>query len=318
MTRAKGGCTLVTGAGGFVGSWLVPALTASGHDVTGVRKPDFPCAPLDIPWIDTELGDEAAVDSLLRQTKPAYVVHLAGIAQPPLAAREPLEALRSNVIAVAHLLNAVAAHAPDARVLLISSGAVYGTCAADAGPFVETDDLAPQDIYAATKVAAEALAVEIAERSGLQLIRARPFNHSGPQRPNDYAESSFAEQIARIERGLQEPELRVGNLEGVRDFSDVRDVVAAYLLLLERGEVGRVYNVGSGRGRSVREVLDLLLELSDAKPEVKIDPERFRASDPARLASVGDTQKLRELGWVPEIPLEQTLGELLDYWRSAL
>jgi len=318
MTRAEGGCTLVTGAGGFVGSWLVPALAAAGHEVTGVRKPDFPCAPLDIPWFDTELSDEGAVDSLLRQTRPAYVVHLAGIAQPPLAAREPLEALRSNVIAVSHLLNAIASHAPDTRVLLISSGAVYGTGAADAPPFSETDDLAPQDIYAATKVAAEALAVEIAERRGVQLIRARPFNHSGPQRPNDYAESSFAEQIARIERGLQKPELRVGNLEGVRDFSDVRDVVEAYLLLLARGEAGSVYNVGSGRGRSVRQVLDLLLELSDAEPDVQVDPERFRASDPQRLASVGDTRRLQELGWTPKIPLERTLGELLDYWRSAL
>ncbi len=316
MTRAEGGCTLVTGAGGFVGSWLVPALVSAGHTVAGVRKPGFPCAPLEIPWFDTELSDDAAVDALLREARPAYVVHLAGIAQPQLAAREPLEALRSNVIAVSHLLNAVARHAADARVLLISSGAVYGTAPAKAAPFREGDPPRPQDIYAATKAAAEALAVELAERHGLKLVRARPFNHSGPQRPNDYAESSFAEQIARIERGLQAAELRVGNLDAIRDFSDVRDVVAAYLLLLERGKPGCVYNVGSGRGRSVRQVLDLLLELSEVKPDVQIDPERFRPTDPERLAAVGDTSRLCELGWSPEIPIDQTLGELLDYSRS--
>jgi len=301
-----------------VGSWLVPALRASGRETIGVHLPELPSGDAAIEWRPCDLRDRAAVAELVAVSRPDEIVHLAALASPSQAAREPLEALRANYLALDHLLNAMAGSAPRARLLFVSTGEVYGFAARGAQPWRESDRLWPHTIYAATKAAGEQLVRHAIERDGLDVVIARPFNHTGPGRPPIYAESSFAEQIARIERGLQEPLLHVGNLAAERDFSDVRDVVAAHLALLERGERGAAYNVCSGRACPIGEVLDLLVAHARVKPRVEVDPERWRALPEGASSLVGDASRLHALGWRPRYALEDTLGALLEHARKSL
>ena len=310
------GGTLVTGAAGFVGSWLVPALQAAGERVIGAGLPGSspPRAPDE--WVELDLLDFARLRRMLSDKRPDRIVHLAALASPVLAAREPLAALRSNYRIVDGLLRAARDGAPDARLLLVSSGEVYGYRPPHSPPHAETGPTNPHTLYAATRVAAERRAQLAQAQDGLDVVLVRPFNHTGPGRGRDYAESSFALQLARIERGQQAPRLRVGNLEARRDYSDVRDVVEAYRLLLERAESGGVYNVASGRARSLRSVLERLIQCSTVRPEVTVDPELYRPHADDRTESCGDPRRLRELGWSPRYALEDTLDELLDDWRS--
>lgn len=314
MSRAV---TVVTGAAGFVGSWLMPQLEGDGQQVVPVDRPGATPTADGRPWRSVDLAQREPVRALLREVRPTGIVHLAALAYPPDAARDPLDALGVNYCAVDHLLCAMQAYAPHARLLYVGSAEVYGARAIDAPPVDETAPLEPRTPYAATKAAAEQRAFLAAANEGLHVVRVRPFNHSGPGRPALYAESSFADQVARIERGEVEPVVLVGNLEHVRDYSDVRDVVDAYRLLLERGAAGEVYNVCSGRGRSIRSVLDHLLSLATKHPiRIEREPARYRPADPDRLALVGNPGRLRALGWQPRYAFEDTLAELLDAWRS--
>jgi GDP-4-dehydro-6-deoxy-D-mannose reductase len=309
------GTVLVTGAGGFVGSYLTAELRNAGASVAGTHLPADPEPAFPIRWIPIDLTVREAVAKLVGELVPDAVVHLAAIAVPRQAANAPLAALRVNYLATDHLLDALRRFAPRARLLLVSSGEVYGRRASGAAPAREDDPLAPESIYAATKVAAERRATLAVERDGLDVICARPFNHTGPGRPADYAEASFARQIAQAERS-DARSVRVGNLAAIRDFSDVRDVVRAYLTLLERGVRGETYNVCSGRGRSIRSLLDALCAQARVPIAVVEDPERFVPTSPDRMGLVGDSAKLRGLGWTPQIPFESTLESLLAYWRE--
>ncbi len=308
--------TLVTGCGGFVGSWLVPALRRAGHQVIGLERPGSAPADPEFECLEVDLRDREATHEAFRRTRPAQVVHLAALAAPPEAAEKPLEALRVNYIAVDHVLSAVAAHAREARLLHVGTSDIYGRQAREAPPYREDAPIRPDDVYAATKAAGERRAELAFEREGLDVVRARPFNHTGPGRPAAYAEASFARQIALIERGADPPTLRVGNLEAIRDYSDVRDVVRAYVVLLEEGESGAVYNVCSGQGRRISELLECLLAHSSAAPVVVVDPERFRPTTPDRVAAVGDPARIRGLGWRPRFEFAQTVADVLDDWRE--
>jgi GDP-4-dehydro-6-deoxy-D-mannose reductase len=197
-------------------------------------------------------------------------------------------------------------------VLLVSSAEVYAPAAV---PVSETAGLQPDSPYAVGKVAGEAYAGVMARR-GLPVVIARPFNHVGPRQSDKFVCGGFARQIAEIECGLREPVVRVGNLAAQRDFSDVRDVVRAYPLLLEKGQAGSAWNVASGAALPVSELLSGLIELSSAKVTVETDPGKFRAVD--RPIVVGDAAKLRSLGWAPRVPLRQTLQDTLDYWRRVV
>jgi GDP-4-dehydro-6-deoxy-D-mannose reductase len=307
--------TLVTGAAGFVGGHLVPALRAAGREVVGVHLPGLPAGPADVAWHACDLRERAAARALVAQVRPREVVHLAALAAPAEAERAPLDALRANYLALDSLLAALAGTA--ARLLFVSTGEVYGPTRADAPARVETDPLRPMNLYAATKAAGEVRVGLAAARDGLDAVVARPFNHTGPGRPALYAESSFAEQLARMERGAQEPVLRVGNLAPVRDYSDVRDVAAAYVVLLERGARGETYNVCSGVRRSMRSVLDRLLARSSARPRIEVDPARFRELPADTVAFAGDAGRLRALGWAPERSADDAFDALLDAYRAA-
>jgi nucleoside-diphosphate-sugar epimerase len=282
-----------------------------------VHLPELPPGAAPIAWRACDLRDRDALAALVAEVRPSEAVHLAAVAAPGDAARDPLGALRANYLALDHLLGALARFAPDARLLFASTGEVYGFSTSGATAWREADALAPASLYAATKAAGERRVALAIEEAGLDAVIARPFNHTGPGRPVVYAESAFAQQLAEIERGRQEPVLRVGNLEAERDFSDVRDVAAAYVRLLERGERGAVYNVASGRSRTIRSVLDALLRRASVQPRVEIDPARWQPL-PARGASLaGDASRLRALGWAPRYAVDDSLAELLDAWRAA-
>lgn len=300
---------IVTGAGGFVGRHLVPALRERGHEV---RTADV-AAAADVD-VALDVSDAAAVAAQVREHAPDGVVHLAAIASPPAAARAPELTFRVNFLGTQAVLEAVRTHAPRARTLLVCSADAYGSAAPDAPPFSEASPLVPRSPYARSKAAAEMLGRAHAE-AGLDVVCTRSFNHTGPGQGDAFVLSSFARQAAEIAAGVSEPELRVGNLDSVRDFLDVEDVVRAYVGLLEPKVQSGVYNVASGRPVRIGDALDTILRLAGVAPRVEIDPERFRPTDRA----VGDATRLRDaIGWEPAVPLEDTLARVVAYWRERV
>jgi GDP-4-dehydro-6-deoxy-D-mannose reductase len=291
----------VTGSSGFVGRRAQARLAEAGHTaLSGEREHD--------------VTDRDALARALAEARPDAVLHLAARSSVAESLRDPEDVFRVNFLGTAHLLDAVGREAPRARVLLVGSGDQYGPAAPDAPPFREGDPLDPRSPYARTKAAAEGLGTLAAE-DGLDVVRIRAFNHTGPGQDDRFVASSFARQAAEIALGLRPPRLRVGNLESVRDFLDVGDVLDAYLALLDPAVPAAIYNVASGRGVRVRELLESLLELAGVDPEIEVDPERFRPTD----ALVGDATRLRDAtGWSPRIPLRRTLDALLSDWRVRL
>jgi GDP-4-dehydro-6-deoxy-D-mannose reductase len=311
---------LVTGAGGFVGGHLVDFLHAehTGVEVHGVVLPHG-----SVSWhaasgarvLEADLNDPAAAAAVVDEVRPDRVIHLAGQSSVHQSWTDPGGTLRINVLGIVHLLDAVRRCGLRPEVLVVGSAEEYGPVAPDKMPIREETPLRPASPYAVSKVAQGALALLYGPAGGMRVVLTRTFHHTGPGRGEAFAESSFARQVAEIEAGLRPPVLKVGNLEAVRDFADVRDVVRAYWLLLERGEGGTAYNVCSGTGRPVRQLLDGLLAESSARVEVRVDPDRLRPSDVP--AQVGDPSRLRAAtGWEPRIPLERTLRDLLDDWRA--
>jgi GDP-4-dehydro-6-deoxy-D-mannose reductase len=312
---------LVTGAGGFVGGHLADFLAAEHPEVEvhGVslpgRAPSSRAAGASM--IEADLTDPAAARAVVEQVRPERIVHLAGQASVHVSWADPGGTLRANVLGIVHVLDAARALGLLPAALVVGSAEEYGPVRPEDMPIREETPLRPASPYAVSKVAQGALALLYGPAGGLRVVLTRTFHHTGPGRGEAFAESSFARQIAEIEAGRREPVLRVGNLEAVRDFADVRDVVRAYWMLLEKGEGGRAYNVCSGRGRRIGELLDVLLEASPARVEVRIDPARLRPSDVP--AQVGDPARLRAVtGWEPRIPLERSLRDLLDDWRARV
>jgi GDP-4-dehydro-6-deoxy-D-mannose reductase len=312
---------LVTGAGGFVAAHLVEFFRSEhpAVEVVGLVRPHG-SAPRGgagfATLLEADLNDPTGLDAVLERGPVDRIVHLAGQSSVHLSWLDPGGTLRTNVLGLVHLLDAVRRRGGRPDVLVVGSAEEYGAVEAADLPLREDRPLLPASPYAVSKVAQACLALQYGA-AGMRVLRTRTFHHTGPGRGETFAESSFARQIAEAEAGLRPPVLQVGNLEAVRDYSDVRDVVRAYWALLERGEAGAVYNVCSGRGRTIRELLDILLSLADAKLDVKVEPERLRPADvPAQF---GDPRRLREAtGWEPRIPLERTLRDLLDDWRQRL
>jgi len=300
---------LVTGGNGFVGGFAIEALRARGDEVFAAGRGATDMMPLD-------LGDSLNLRGVIDIAQADAVVHLAAQAFVPQSIADPLETFDVNAMGTARLLEAIRA-ARDAggispRVLIISTAEVYGAQAPNAFPLKETASLHPANPYAASKVAAEAYALAAARTYGLDVMVARAFNHIGPGQNERFAVASFASQLARIARGGP-PELLVGELSAERDFLDVRDVVAAYLALLDRGERGEIYNVCSGSAISIRDVLRTLVTTARVAVEIREDPARMRPSDTPLF--VGDGTKLRAAtGWAPQIALATSLR---DTYRAA-
>jgi GDP-4-dehydro-6-deoxy-D-mannose reductase len=313
---------LVTGAGGFVGGHLVDFLRAEHPevDVHGVVLPQG-----GVSWraaagarvVEADLTEPAAAAAVVEEVRPEAILHLAGQSSVHLSWLDPAGTLRTNVLGIVHLLDAVRQQGLRPPVLVVGSAEEYGPVVQEEMPIREETPLRPASPYAVSKVAQGALALLYGPAGGLRVVLTRTFHHTGPGRGEAFAESSFARQIAEIEAGRRPPVLKVGNLEAVRDFADVRDVVRAYWMLLEKGEGGVAYNVCTGRGRRIRDLLDVLLAASGARVEVRVDPERLRPSDVP--AQVGDPSRLRAAtGWEPQIPLERSLRDLLDDWRDRI
>ena len=314
---------LITGFTGFVGSHLADYLVArSDIEVFGTlrwrsRLENVEHLGTRVRRIECDLRDPAAVRRALGEVRPDRIFHLAAQSYVPTSWLTPGETLGGNVLGQVNLFESIRDLDLPARVHIAGSSEEYGLVLPHEVPIREENALRPLSPYAVSKVAQDLLAYQYWKSYRLHVVRTRGFNHTGPRRGEVFVTSNFARQIAQIEKGLREPVVHVGNLDSIRDFTDVRDMVRAYWLALERGEPGEVYNVCSGRRHSAHQVLDILLGLSHVKVEIRQDPARMRPSDVTLL--VGDASKFRSAtGWEPEIPFEVTLTDLLEYWRKRV
>lgn len=307
------GLPLITGATGFAGGHLLERLLAGGGSVLawshkGSARRDAPPHQSRVTWNAVNLLDRAAVLAALGDARPSVIYHCAGAADVQSAWRAPAAALRSNVLGTHNLLESARDLGLECRVLVTGSAMLYRP---QSGAITEDAPVGAATPYGVSKLAQEMIAAD----SPLPVLLARPFNHAGPRQQPSYATSAFARQIAEIESGRKEAILTVGNLDAQRDITDVRDTVRAYEALAERGQPGRPYNVCSGRAHSMRALLDILLSLARVRVEIAVDPALLRPSDNPII--LGSHERLtRDTGWTPTIPIEQTLSDLLDYWRN--
>ncbi len=312
---------LITGITGFVGSHLAEyALARGGVEVFGTvrwrsRMENIEDVLADVELVDCDLRDSTAVRKCLKEVKPDYIFHLAAQSFVPTSWTAPEETLSTNILSELNLLEAMRESGREIRIQVAGSSEEYGLVFEEETPIKETNPLRPLSPYAVSKVAQDMLAYQYHRSYGLFTVRTRAFNHEGPRRGHVFVTSNFARQIAWIEKGRKEPVIEVGNLSARRDFTDVRDVVRAYWLALEKGEPGEVYNIGSGKAVTIEQMLDMLLGMTAVEIEVRPVPERMRPSDVELL--LADAGKFSALtGWKPEIPLEKTLADTLDYWRA--
>jgi GDP-4-dehydro-6-deoxy-D-mannose reductase len=312
---------LITGINGFVAGHLADLLLArAGSELWGQsRRPELAHPQLrgGVRLRQADLLDADSIARLLDECRPELVVHLAAQAFVPESFADPAGTLTANVVAAANLFQALLRQGLDPTVLSIGSYEEYGAILPEELPIDEGTPLRPVNPYGVSKAALGLLAQQFGRSHGLRAIHMRPFNHIGPRQSARVAATSFARQIARIEAGLQPPLLRVGNMSAERDFSDVRDVVAAYLLAAEHGSPGSIYNVGSGEATSIQLLLDTLLELSGTPVELQVDQELLRPVDTPRV--ICDASRLRaDTGWAPRFSLRATLADLLDDWRARV
>ena len=309
---------LITGVSGFVGPYLAEHIAefAPEAELWGlVWSAETIQAPPMVRPIEGDLTDASSLSKVVREVRPELILHLAAASSVAASWARPSQCLEINAMGTINLLEAVRDLRLDSRVVVASSGEIYGAVPPAHQPITEDAALCPLSPYAASKAAQDLIAAQYFRGYGIATVRLRLFHHTGPRRPPQFVASSFAQQIARIERGLVQPKLAVGNLDAVRDFTDVRDVARAYWLAATQGVAGDAYNVCSGRRISIRRVLDILLAHSDAKIEVEIDPDRLRAADIPCL--IGDHTRISDAtGWQPEIQLVKTLGDLLEWWRK--
>ncbi len=313
---------LITGVTGFVGSHLVDhiARTQPKAEIHGIcrwrsRTENIDHLTSGLTLHDCDIRDASSVHEVMAEVKPDQVYHLAAQSYVPASWHQPEETLSTNVLGQLHLFEAVRKLGLPTRVLIAGSSEEYGDVHADEVPIKETNPLRPLSPYAVSKVAQDMLGYQYHRSYKLDVVRTRAFNHEGPRRGSVFVTSNFCKQVAEIEKGRRPPVLCVGNLEAKRDFTDVRDVVRAYWLALEKGKPGEVYNIGSGRCWVIGDMLKLILSMTDQVIEVRPDPKRMRPSDvPVLLCDAG--KFTRETGWKPEIPFEQTLRDLLQYWRE--
>lgn len=316
--------TLITGVAGFVGRHLAHELAKDpNEELNGADHLDLTDSEAD-GVLRCHLKSHRPLDvtnyeqirGCVLETKPDRIVHLAAQASGAESARRPAETYRVNAVGALNVLEVVRTEAPGAIVLLIGSADVYGS--GSPGQKIREDaPMRPMNAYALSKVAQDALGELYAVNYGLRIIRTRTFSHTGPGQNPRFALAGFADQLARIHAGLVASEIKVGNLEGVRDYGDVRDVVRAYRLLLDRGEPGQAYNVCTGHGHIMRHLLDNLCAIAGFRPTIVQDPTRVRSRDSDFL--VGDPGKVQaKTGWTPEIPIERTLEDLYREARERV
>ncbi len=311
---------LITGIAGFVGSHMAELLLAKDFEVYGFTRIRSKMEHIDaiksqLHLEEADLLDSHSLYAAIERIKPDYIFHLAAQSFVPTSWVSPAVTLDVNIVGSANLFEAVRKASPNTVIQIACSSEEYGMVYENEIPIKETNPLRPLSPYAVSKVAMDYLGYQYHQSYDIKIIRTRGFNHTGPRRGDTFAESNFAKQIALIEKGLQEPIIRVGNLDARRDYTDVRDMVRGYLLSVDSCDPGDVYNICTGNAEKIGDVLQMLLKMSKVKVEIKEDPARMRPSDVMVL--IGDNSKfVQKTGWKPEIPFEKTMTDLLNYWRE--
>ena len=315
---------LITGITGFAGSHLAEYLLEHHPDVEvfGTRRWRSPLENITgildkVELIDCDLRDFNSVRSALERSQPDFIFHLAAQSFVPTSWNAPTDTLDTNIIGQTNIFEAVRLLGLDPVIQIACSSEEYGLVHPHETPISESNELRPLSPYAVSKVAQDYLGYQYFMSYGLKVIRTRGFNHTGPRRGEPFVTSNFAKQLAMIAAGEREPVMYVGNLTAVRDFTDVRDMVRAYWLAVNHAKPGEVYNIATGDGITIQELLDRLIELSGVEVEVKEDPARMRPSDVEIL--IGDSSKFRaDTGWEPQVPFEKTLKDTFEYWRERI
>lgn len=313
---------LITGITGFAGSHLADYILAehSGVEVFGImrwrsRRENIEHIADKIRLIECDLRDLSSTKDVIGEVRPEKIFHLAAQSFVPTSWNAPAESLTTNILGQLNVFEACRSLGINPWIQLACSSEEYGLVHPDEVPIKETNPLRPLSPYAVSKVGQDYLGYQYAQSYKMNIVRTRGFNHTGPRRGDVFVDSNFACQIVRIEKGLAEPVIYVGNLDAIRDFTDVRDMVRGYWLSTERCEPGEVYNICSGRGIVIRDMLDMLLTMAKVKVELRTDPKRLRPSDVEILQ--GDYSKFHKAtGWEPKYKLEDTLADLMSYWRQ--
>ncbi|MFC1668145.1 GDP-mannose 4,6-dehydratase [Chlamydiota bacterium] len=307
----------ITGIDGFVGGHLGAFLVEQGCRVLGIGITDPTKIGGDYSYAQLDICDEHSLGKTIADFHPDLIFHLAAISFVPEAQENPHKAVSVNVTGGINVLECVAKFVPRSKVIVISTGEVYGIVSPDELPLGEDHPIKPANVYATTKASLELFSSLYVFRNNTDAVLLRPFNHIGPGQSPRFVTSDFAKQIAAIEKGIQSPELLVGNLDVIRDFTDVRDIVKAYYLASKDCERGEVYNIASGKGVKISEILEILLSLTDKKITITQDTTKFREAEVP--AFIGDYSQFHKVtGWRPEIGLKQTLQDILDYWRERV
>lgn len=309
---------LIIGAAGFVGGYLTRHLRdGCGMEVHVIKLPAEELRERNGNVYNLDILNKEDIVSLLYEIRPDYIFHLAAQSSVGVAWRNPSLTIDINIKGSVNVMDAARELYYKPRILLIGSGEEYGQIRADEIPLKEENRIRPGNLYAATKACQNMIGRIYAQAYDMEVMMVRAFNHIGPAQSSIFVVSDFCRQAAEIERGLRKPVMYVGNLSARRDFTDVRDVVQAYSLLMEFGEPGETYNVGRGSSVSIKEALELILSMCGREVKVETDRNKLRPVDIPVIEA--DISKIRELtGWSPQIPLEQTIRETLDYWREQL
>lgn len=310
----------ISGATGFVGSHLIEHLSSQEYTIYGTSFPEKPEEGVRagrgrMSYMD--IRSEKNVFKAIKSIQPEWIFHLAAISNVKHSWEKRKKTLQTNIMGAFYLFEAVRKFSPKARILYISSSDVYGVLTPKEKALQEEDSLHAVNPYAFTKISGEMLSWFYARIEKMDVIITRPFPHTGPGQSPAFVCSDWASQIARIEKGLAEPVIKTGNCKVRRDFTDVRDIVRAYTLLMQKGRSGEVYNVCSGKAVLLKEILDLLLSFSRETIEVEVDWQKLRKAEIPLL--VGDNQKIRTAtSWEPQIPLRKSIHDLLEYWREKI
>ena len=314
---------LVTGVRGLAGSFLTEfLLSKKGIEVHGLGRPFSKNVfgqkiSKDIIFHPCDICDAKTVNQVIKKVRPERLFHLAAQSSASLSWDFPANTLQTNIIGQLNIFEAVRRSGQNPRIHIAGSSDVYGIVDASQSPIRETVCLKPVSPYGVSKAAQDLLAYQYYKAYGLPIVRTRAFNHTGPGQNETFVASNFAKQFALIEAGKEKPVIHTGDLETVRDFTDVRDIVKAYWLAIEKGKPGEAYNVCSGHGRKIREIIEFYLKQVRAKIKIELDSSRIRPGDTPVL--VGDSSKFRkETGWKPVIPFETTLTDLLNAWRQTV
>ena len=313
---------LITGITGFAGSHLAEFLLKEGHTIYGITRwrsktDNIDHIKRDLILLNADIKDGYSLQKVLGDTKPDYCFHLAAQSFVLESWNSPVETLSINILGTTNILEAIRLKCPNCVVMVAGSSEEYGKVYQDEIPIKETNPLRPMSPYGVSKVATDKLGILYFMSYQLPVVVTRAFNHTGPRRGEVFVTSTFAKQIAEIEECQSSPIVKVGNLEAYRDFTDVRDMVKAYWLAITKGVPGEVYNICSGKAVKIKDMLNILLELSNIKIDIEEDSSRMRPSDVPIL--LGDCSKFKSLtDWKPTIPFEKTLEDLLNYWRSKV